>query len=178
MCVFTMGDTMTIRTLAHLRGNVVSFLLACVSPLILPGCLYPGGMMPAPERDDTQGTWIATEGNWAFFRLCLDNDGAGLFGATFHSEPTMVYRVTSWQLADTAHAEQGEPEQLKRLAITLTPVGNARPLELSGWAGKTHLRLRLAWEGWRPRSATFCNEGVVMGRAQQTREVMQAPIPK
>ena len=152
--------------------------LALLVSLIPLGCLAKGGITPPPQREDIPGTWIATEGNWAFLRLHLDKDGTGLLGTTFLSDSPMIYRVTSWQLTDTLRVEKGEPDRLRKLLIALEPVGNARPLELSGWAGKTQLKLRLAWEGWSPRWATFYMEAVMTNRAEQTRRAMETSVPQ
>ena len=168
---------MRIASVAHPRGDAAVLSLVCLAPLVLAGCLASEGVLPAPEREEITASWIATEGNWAFFRLRLDNEGTGLLGATFHSESPMIYRVT-WRLTSATGVKKGEWERLRKLDMTVEPVGDARPLELAGWAGKTHLRLRLAWEGWSPRWATFYSEAVMTHRAQQTRRAMEASVPE
>ena len=168
---------MRIPSVAHPRGDAAVLWLVCLAPLVLAGCLGPSEHLPPPEREDIPGTWIATHGNWACFRLRLDEEGTGLLGATYHSDSPMIYRVT-WQLTGATGVKKGEVEQLRKLAMTVEPVGDARPLELSAWAGKTHLRLRLAWEGWSPRWATFYSEAVMTRRAQQTRRAMEASVPE
>ena len=148
--------------------------VVCLLMFFVPGCLAPGGIMPPPERVDVADTWIAAEGNWAFFRVALQDGGTGLLGATFHSDSPMIYRVTSWRLTDTRRFEKGDLEQLRELTVAVEPVGAARPLRVKGWAGKHHLRLRLAWEGWSPRWATFYHEDALTERAKQTRSAMLA----
>jgi len=117
-------------------------------------------------------TWIATEGNWASFRLSLDENGTGLFGATYHDEPTMLYRIRSWRLGESLRIKKGEPDRLRELTIILEPISGARPLQMSGWAGRSHLRLRLDWEGWSSREVILYREDVISPRAQRTREKM------
>ena len=89
----------------------------------------------------------------------------------------MTYRVTSWRLTDSTRIQKGEPERLRDLEAAVEPLAGARPLDVQGWAGKQHLRLRPAWEGWSPRWIMFYREDALTERAKRTRTAMDRHEP-
>lgn len=158
-----------------------SFLKPCVSGLtvlmlvatcFVGGCLAPGGIMFAPEAKDVVDAWTATEGDWAFYRVVLYQDGTGLIGVTQNDDSPMLYRIASWRLSDKKRIEMGEPDCLRELPIRITPIGNSKPLQVTGWAGQTHMRLHFSWDGWSPRWVHLYRERQLEERAARTRDAM------
>ena len=136
------------------------------------GCLTKGGNIPPPEPDEVVDTWTAAVGGWAFYRAAFRQDGTGLIGVTYHDDPPMIYRITSWKLTEKLDIEDGEPDRLRELLIEVEAVGVERPLQLKGWAGQRHLRLHFSWKDWSPRWVHLYRESALDRRAEDTRAAM------
>jgi len=156
----------------HDISRVASLTTLLLAACFVGGCLTKGGNIPPPEPDEVADAWAATVGGWAFYRAVFRQDGTGLLAVTYHDEPTMVYRITSWELTDKLHIEDAEPDRLRGLHIEVEPVEGARALRVSGWAGRRHLRLYFSWEEWDPRWVRFQRESVLEARAKRTKAAM------
>ena len=153
--------------------------LVCLVPRVLAGGLSAGGNMPAPEPEHVSSTWITTRGDYGTcFRLQLDDGGTGVFGISWFSKVPMIYRVTSWQLTDDIRVHGSRPEQSRELLLTVAPVGDAPPLELSCRAHRSYLKLQLVWEGRSPVERTLFDEARMTQRVQQVRQAMEAVTGK
>ncbi|MCY2925537.1 MAG: hypothetical protein NT031_08865 [Planctomycetota bacterium] len=136
---------------------------------VLPGYLAGGGILPAPDEPaQVAKTWIAVDG-YSVVRLSLKNDGTGALAINLAKGPPSVYRIRSWRLDQETRYVNGVVDSLRSMPLDLEPVGQAQPRMVTGWAGRTTIRLDVS--GW-GRPVWLSPEQEVEDRIRRTREGM------
>ncbi len=155
------------------RQGFLTILLMLTSGLCT-GCMAPGGLMHAPDKPaDMADSWAATS-YMMVSQIVLRPDGCGTLVVTSRNSAPEVYQISSWKLCAKKKLKKGEQDMLRKLDVEVEPIGEARELVVSGWAGRSKIFIKLNQLKYGSRQLIFYRKDEVDADRRKTDAAIKA----